>query len=78
MPNTSPPNDCRAVTAMILARASQAAARVYPVGSLSKGLEGQQLAEYGELKEAGAVALTDDGKPVSDSQLMRRALEYAR
>ena len=77
MPNTSPPNDCRAVTAMILARASQAAARVYPVGSLSKGLEGQQLAEYGELKEAGAVALTDDGKPVSDSQLMRRALEYA-
>lgn len=77
MPNTSPPNDCRAVTAMILARASQAAARVYPVGSLSKRLEGQQLAEYGELKEAGAVALTDDGKPVSDSQLMRRALEYA-
>ena len=77
MPNTSPPNDCRAVTAMILARAESAAARVYPVGCLSKGLEGKQLAEYGELKEAGVVALTDDGKPVSDSQLMRRALEYA-
>ena len=77
MPNTSPPNDCRALTVMILARAEKAAARVYPIGALSKGLEGKQLAEYGELKEAGVIAVSDDGRPVSDSQLMRRALEYA-
>lgn len=77
MPNTRPVNDCAAVTMMILARAEQAAARVYPVGAISKGSEGVQLAEYGEMKEAGIVAVTDDGFPVKDSQLMRRALEYA-
>jgi dihydroorotase len=77
MPNTSPVNDCAAVTAMIRARAEQAAVRVYPVGAVSKGSEGHQLAEFGELKAAGAVAVTDDGRPVEDSQLMRRALEYA-
>lgn len=77
MPNTRPVNDCRAVTAQILARAAQAAARVYPVGAISKGLEGHQLAEFGEMREAGVVAVSDDGRPVRDSQLMRRALEYA-
>ena len=77
MPNTRPVNDCAAVTMMILARAAQAAARVYPVGAISKGSEGSQLAEYGEMKAAGIVAVTDDGHPVRDSQLMRRALEYA-
>ena len=77
MPNTDPPNDCCAVTSMILTRAAKAAVRIYPVGAVSKGCEGRQLAEYGELRGAGAVALTDDGRPVSDSQLMRRALEYA-
>ena len=77
MPNTAPVNDCAAVTTMILARASQAAVRVYPVGAVSKGSEGRQLAEFGELRAAGAVAVTDDGRPVEDSQLMRRALEYA-
>ena len=77
MPNTRPVNDCAAVTMMILARAAQAAARVYPVGTISKGSEGSQLAEYGEMKAAGIVAVTDDGHPVRDSQLMRRALEYA-
>jgi dihydroorotase len=50
---------------------------VYPVGAISKGLQGESLAEFGEMKQAGAVAVTDDGKPVTDSQLMRRALEYA-
>jgi dihydroorotase len=77
MPNTEPVNDCAAVTAMIRARAAQAAVRVYPVGAVSKGSEGRQLAEFGELRAAGAVAVTDDGRPVEDSQLMRRALEYA-
>jgi dihydroorotase len=77
MPNTAPVNDCAAVTAMIRARAAQAAVRVYPVGAVSKGSEGHQLAEFGELRAAGAVAVTDDGRPVEDSQLMRRALEYA-
>ncbi len=77
MPNTSPVNDCMAVTVMILARAGQAAARVYPVGAISKGIEGHQLAELGEMKAAGVVAVSDDGHPVRDSQLMRRALEYA-
>lgn len=77
MPNTTPVNDCAAVTAMILARAKQAAVRVYPIGAISKGSKGAQLAEFGEMKEAGAVAISDDGHPVTDSQLMRRALEYA-
>ena len=77
MPNTEPVNDCAAVTAMIRARAAQAAVRVYPVGAVSKGSEGHQLAEFGELRAAGAVAVTDDGRPVEHSQLMRRALEYA-
>lgn len=77
MPNTCPVNDNSAVCAMILEKARSAAARVYPVGAISKGSEGKQLAEYGELRAAGAVAVSDDGLPVTDSQLMRRALEYA-
>jgi dihydroorotase len=77
MPNTRPVNDCRAVTALILAQAVEAAVRVYPVGAISQGLEGRQLAEFGEMKAAGVVAVSDDGRPVRDSQLMRRALEYA-
>jgi dihydroorotase len=78
MPNTRPVNDSAVVTRFILEAArSGASARVYPVGAISKGSHGEGLAEYGELKEAGAVAVTDDGLPVFDSQLMRRALEYA-
>jgi dihydroorotase len=78
MPNTTPVNDCASVTRFILdAAEKEGAARVYPVGAISKGSEGAGLAEYGELKEAGAVAVTDDGLPVIDSQLMRRAMEYA-
>jgi len=77
MPNTKPVNDCATVTAMIMARAAEAAVRVYPVGAISLGSEGKQLAEFGEMKAAGTVAVTDDGRPVRDSQLMRRALEYA-
>lgn len=77
MPNTRPVNDNATITAMIRAKAAEAAVRVYPVGAISLGSEGHQLAEYGEMKAAGAVAVTDDGRPVRDSQLMRRALEYA-
>ncbi|MBU1138858.1 MAG: dihydroorotase [Proteobacteria bacterium] len=77
MPNTHPVNDNAAVTRFILEKARGASARVYPVGAISKGSSGEGLAEYGELKEAGAVAVTDDGLPVFDSQLMRRAMEYA-
>ena len=77
MPNTRPVNDSRAVTAMILEQAASASARVYPVAAISKGSLGESLAEFGELREAGAVAVSDDGLPVQDSQLMRRALEYA-
>jgi dihydroorotase len=79
MPNTKPVNDNASVTELVLARAAAAGlARVYPVGALSKGSEGHDLAEYGELAAAGCVALSDDGRPVASSALMRRALEYAR
>ncbi len=78
MPNTEPVNDCKAVTRYIAERARAAGCvRVYPVAAISKGSAGQELAEYGELREAGAVAVSDDGLPVMNSQLMRRALEYA-
>jgi dihydroorotase len=79
MPNTSPPNDTRAVTELIVRRARDVGAvRVYPVGAISKGLAGEALAEMGELKEAGCVAVSDDGRPVMSAELMRRAMEYAR
>ena len=79
MPNTSPVNDNASVTELVLKRAAAAAlARVYPVGCISKGQKGEELAEFGELRAAGCVAVSDDGKPVMSSALMRRALEYAR
>jgi dihydroorotase len=77
MPNTDPVNDNATITRYVLERASGAWARVYPVGAISQGSQGLELAEYGEMKEAGIVALSDDGRPVADSQLMRRAMEYA-
>jgi dihydroorotase len=78
MPNTRPVNDNGSVTSFILEQAVGCMARVYPAGAISLGSKGERLAEYGEMKEAGAVALTDDGLPVISSQLMRRAMEYAR
>jgi dihydroorotase len=79
MPNTVPPNDRRSVTDLIVRRAREVGlCRVRPVGAISVGLEGKALAEYGEMKEAGIVALSDDGRPVMNAGLMRRALEYAR
>ncbi len=79
MANTKPPNDCRAVTELILTRAKEVGGvRVYPVGAVSRGLGGKLLADIGELKEAGVVAISDDGMPVMNARLMRRALEYGR
>ena len=79
MPNTNPVNDCRQVTEYILQKAQAAdSVRVYPVAAISKGLKGDGLCEYAELKEAGAIAVSDDGNPVQNSQLMRRALEYSK
>jgi dihydroorotase len=79
MPNTKPVNDNRQVTEYVIRQANAAGyAKVYPAAAISAGSKGQSLAEYGDLKEAGAVALTDDGMPVENGQLMRRALEYAR
>lgn len=78
MPNTNPVNDNDAVTSLILAKAKKAGyAKVYPVGAISRASKGDTLAEFGEMKQAGVVAVTDDGHPVEDSQMMRRALEYS-
>jgi len=77
MANTNPVNDSAAVTRFILERAAEAAlARVYPIGALSQGLAGERLAEIGEMRAAGIVAVSDDGNPVADAGLMRHALEY--
>ncbi len=79
MPNTEPVNDNAAVTEYIRGRAAEAGlARVYPVGAVSKGLAGEELAEMGEMSRAGAVAFSDDGHPVPGAYLMRRALEYSQ
>src|SRR3954470_23959072 len=78
MPNTSPINDNAGVTEFILKKAAEAAlARVYPIGAVSRGSSGEQLADIAELKAAGCVGISDDGRPVKTALLMRRALEYA-
>jgi dihydroorotase len=77
MPNTNPVNDNAGVTQYMLKKAAEAnLARVYPIGAVSRGQKGEQLADIAELKAAGCVAITDDGKPVATALLMRRALEY--
>jgi len=78
MPNTNPVNDNAGVTEYMLKKAAAAnLARVYPIGAVSRGQKGEQLADIAELKAAGCVAITDDGKPVATALLMRRALEYS-
>jgi dihydroorotase len=78
MPNTVPVNDNAGVTELILRRAAEAGlARVYPIGAVSRGQKGEQLADIAELRTAGCVAVTDDGHPVATALLARRALEYA-
>jgi dihydroorotase len=77
MPNTNPVNDNAGVTDYILKKAAEAnLARVYPIGAVSRGQKGEQLADIAELRDAGCVAVTDDGHPVATALLMRRALEY--
>ena len=78
MPNTDPVNDHAGITQFIIKKAMDAnLARVYPIGAVSLGSRGEQLAELGEQKSAGCVAFSDDGRPVATALLMRRALEYA-
>jgi dihydroorotase len=77
MANTDPVNDNRSVTDYILARArSEGVVRVYPIGAVTRGLRGEELAELAELAEAGCVAFSDDGQPVMNAALYRHAMEY--
>jgi dihydroorotase len=79
MPNTDPINDSPAVTRFIIEQAQRAElANVFPVGALTKASEGRELSEMGEMKHAGIVAVSDDGRPVPTAGIMRRAMEYAR
>ena len=78
MPNTNPVNDNQAITEFMLDRARAAGlANIFPIGAITKGSEGKELAEIGDLRRAGCVAISDDGKPVMNSLVMRRAMEYA-
>jgi dihydroorotase len=78
MPNTKPVNDTRAVTELIVQRAKEVGVvRVYPIGCITQGQKGETLADMGELQEAGCVAMSDDGHGIGNSEVMRRALEYA-
>jgi dihydroorotase len=79
MPNTSPVNDNATVTSYITEKARRnAVVNVFPIGAITKGSLGEELAAIGAMREAGAVAISDDGRPVMNAQLMRRAMEYAR
>ena len=79
MPNTQPVNDNAAITKFMLAQGQEAGkARVFPIGAITKKSEGEELADIGELVDAGCVAISDDGRPVMNSLVMRRALEYAK
>jgi dihydroorotase len=79
MPNTFPVNDNRSVTEFILSQAKETSKiNILPIGAITKGLKGENLSDMGELKEAGCIGYSDDGKPVSNSEIMRRALEYSK
>lgn len=79
MPNTDPINDNPAVTRLIIEQATHAAlANVFPIGAITKSSSGTELAEMGEMQRAGIVAVSDDGRPVPNAGMMRRAMEYAR
>jgi dihydroorotase len=79
MPNTKPINDTRAITEMMVARAASAAGpRLFPIAAATVGSDGKQITEMAELREAGAIGVSDDGKCVMNAAVMRRALEYAR
>lgn len=79
MPNTNPVNDSSSVTEFIIRKAmNEGSCSVYPVGAITKGLKGEELSEFTFMHENGCVAFSDDGRPVADSLMMRRALEYSR
>src|SRR6184192_416115 len=79
MPNTDPINDSAAVTRFVIEQAERAGlASVFPIGAITKNSEGTELAEMGDMKDAGIIALSDDGRPVPNAGMMRRAMEYAR
>jgi dihydroorotase len=79
MPNTSPTNDDRTVTELIVRRAREVGAcKVRPIGAVTRGLEGKALADIADMRDGGVVAISDDGRPVMNAGLLRRALEYAR
>src|SRR5207302_10735964 len=79
MPNTKPVNDSAAVTRFVIEQAERAGlANVFPIGAITKNTEGTELAEMGEMKDAGIIGVSDDGRPVPSAGMMRRAMEYAR
>ena len=78
LPDTKPMNDNAAVTRYIIERAREASVHVRPIGSISKGLLGEEVAAIGSMREAGAVAISDDGAPVMNARLMRRAMQLAK
>ncbi|MDP9113151.1 MAG: dihydroorotase [Acidobacteriota bacterium] len=79
MPNTAPVNDSPTVTTYIIEKARRhAVVNVFPIGAITRGSKGEELAAIGSMKQAGAVAISDDGRPVMNAQLMRRAMEFAR
>src|SRR5580698_1166855 len=79
MPNTSPVNDNATVTSYIAEKARRhAVVNVFPIGAITKGSKGEELAEIGSMRQAGAVAISDDGRPVMNARVMRRAMEFAR
>lgn len=79
MPNTDPVNDNETVTEFILRKAfAEGACYVYPIGAITKGQKGEELAEMGKMRAAGCIAFSDDGRPVMNSLIMRRALEYSK
>ncbi|MBI4850849.1 MAG: dihydroorotase [Acidobacteria bacterium] len=79
MPNTNPINDNATVTHYILSKAKESSlVNIFPIGAITRGSKGEQLAEIGEMFKAGIVAISDDGRPVGNSQVMRRAMEYAK
>ncbi len=78
MPNTNPVNDNRSVSEFILSQAKNASARVHPIGAITKGSRGEELAEISELHTAGCPAVSDDGRPVMNASVMRRAMEYSK
>jgi dihydroorotase len=80
MPNTDPVNDSAGITRAVMekAKGEGSGVRVYPIGAITKGSRGEELAEYADLRDAGCVAVSDDGRPVASARVMRRALEYAK